>query len=117
MPETDPRLSTQQARPLDVRGASVALSAGAGCGKTTVLTARFLSDLDGPEARPTSAQVILQTTLFPRDSTGPGPHRTAVRRTPPGRQRSVDLTDFGPIDEPAPPAQRDNSRLASSAKE
>jgi len=75
------------------------------------------SAADGPETRPTSAQVILQTTLIPRDSTGPGPHRTAVRRTPPGRQRSADLTDPGPADERQPPAQRDNSRLASSAKE
>jgi ATP-dependent helicase/nuclease subunit A len=30
-----------------VTGSSVALAAGAGCGKTTVLTARYLSDLEG----------------------------------------------------------------------
>src|SRR5690349_17393839 len=40
-------LTEQQARPLGVAGASIALGAGAGCGKTTVLTARFLGDLDG----------------------------------------------------------------------
>jgi ATP-dependent helicase/nuclease subunit A len=40
-----PRLTELQARPLSVRGASVALSAGAGCGKTTVLTERFLHAL------------------------------------------------------------------------
>ncbi len=33
-----------------------------------------------PDTRRTSAQVILQTTLIPRDSTGTGPHRTAARR-------------------------------------
>src|SRR5215213_10714558 len=62
MAEADPRLSEQQARPLSVRGASVALSAGAGCGKTTVLTARFLGDLDGPDARPLGAIVALTFT-------------------------------------------------------
>ncbi len=36
------RLTEEQSAPLDVRGASVALSAGAGCGKTTVLTERFV---------------------------------------------------------------------------
>ncbi|MGE3820882.1 MAG: UvrD-helicase domain-containing protein, partial [Isosphaeraceae bacterium] len=46
-----PTFTPEQRRPLEVRGASVALSAGAGCGKTTVLTGRFLGALDaGPEA-------------------------------------------------------------------
>ena len=40
------RMTEQQAAPMSVVEASVALSAGAGCGKTTVLTARFLGDLD-----------------------------------------------------------------------
>ncbi len=44
-----PRLTAEQERPLLVRGVSVALSAGAGCGKTTVLTERFLRALDGPD--------------------------------------------------------------------
>lgn len=48
---TGPRLTDQQERPLGVRGVSVALSAGAGCGKTTVLTARFLGELNGPGER------------------------------------------------------------------
>ncbi|MCA1684608.1 MAG: UvrD-helicase domain-containing protein, partial [Planctomycetia bacterium] len=42
-----PRLTDEQRRSLSVAGASVALSAGAGCGKTTVLTSRFLGALDG----------------------------------------------------------------------
>src|SRR3954452_10513252 len=62
MAETDPRLSSQQARPLDVEGASVALSAGAGCGKTTVLTARFLRDLEGPGPGPLGEIVALTFT-------------------------------------------------------
>jgi ATP-dependent helicase/nuclease subunit A len=40
-------LTHQQSQALDVRGASVALGAGAGCGKTTVLTARFVAALEG----------------------------------------------------------------------
>jgi ATP-dependent helicase/nuclease subunit A len=55
-------LTDQQRRPLEVEGASVALSAGAGCGKTTVLTARFLGDLDGPDARPLGSIVAMTFT-------------------------------------------------------
>jgi ATP-dependent helicase/nuclease subunit A len=39
-------LTTEQQSAIDTRNASIALSAGAGCGKTHVLTARFLSHLD-----------------------------------------------------------------------
>ncbi|WP_435022124.1 UvrD-helicase domain-containing protein [Tundrisphaera sp. TA3] len=46
---TGPRLTRQQAEALDVDRASVALSAGAGCGKTTVLTERFVRAVGGPE--------------------------------------------------------------------
>ncbi len=54
MPADGDRLNTsgltdQQRRALDARGVSVALSAGAGCGKTFVLTRRFLDELT-PEA-------------------------------------------------------------------
>ncbi|HEX8202278.1 MAG TPA: UvrD-helicase domain-containing protein, partial [Isosphaeraceae bacterium] len=41
-----PDLTPQQRAALRVRGASVALSSGAGCGKTTVLTARFLAEIE-----------------------------------------------------------------------
>jgi len=41
-------LTEQQARALAARGVSVALSAGAGCGKTFVLTERFLAELEPP---------------------------------------------------------------------
>ena len=44
---TGPRLTQQQADALDLRGVSVALSAGAGCGKTTVLAERFLRAVGG----------------------------------------------------------------------
>ncbi len=40
----------EQARALGVDGSSVALSAGAGCGKTFVLAERFVRALEGPEA-------------------------------------------------------------------
>jgi len=47
------RLTDEQARAITTRDVSVALSAGAGCGKTFVLTERFLSHLDphGPVVR------------------------------------------------------------------
>ncbi len=63
-----PRLTVEQSRPLHVRGASVALSAGAGCGKTTVLTSRFLAALDSDNndgdaaRRPLGALVALTFT-------------------------------------------------------
>jgi ATP-dependent helicase/nuclease subunit A len=44
------KLTKSQERALAARGVSVALSASAGCGKTTVLTRRFLGHLDGEEA-------------------------------------------------------------------
>jgi len=40
------KLTDQQRRAVTARGVSVALSAGAGCGKTFVLTERFLAQLD-----------------------------------------------------------------------
>ena len=47
MATADPRrLTDQQQRAITARGVSVALSAGAGCGKTFVLTERFLSCLE-----------------------------------------------------------------------
>jgi len=41
-----PTYTQEQARAIEQRGVSVALSAGAGCGKTFVLTGRFLAELD-----------------------------------------------------------------------
>jgi ATP-dependent helicase/nuclease subunit A len=46
------RLTEEQTRPLSVTGASVALESGAGCGKTTVLTGRYLRAVEeGPPLR------------------------------------------------------------------
>ena len=47
-----PTLTDQQRAALDTRDISIALDAGAGCGKTFVLTERYLSHLD-PEVEPT----------------------------------------------------------------
>ncbi len=55
-------LTEQQRRAIGVPGASVALSAGAGCGKTTVLTERFLAALDDEGGRPLAALVALTFT-------------------------------------------------------
>jgi ATP-dependent helicase/nuclease subunit A len=57
-----PSLTPEQAEALAVRDASVALSAGAGCGKTLVLTERFLRYLDPPERRPLRSIVALTFT-------------------------------------------------------
>jgi ATP-dependent helicase/nuclease subunit A len=57
-----PDLTEQQQRALEVRGTSVALSAGAGCGKTTVLTERFLAALTGDEPTPLDRLVALTFT-------------------------------------------------------
>ncbi len=46
------RYTSEQARAIETTDASVALSAGAGCGKTFVLTERFLSHLDVDSDRP-----------------------------------------------------------------
>ena len=54
--------TAEQANALAVTGASVALSAGAGCGKTFVLAERFVRALDGPEARPLGRVVALTFT-------------------------------------------------------
>ncbi|MBI3837643.1 MAG: UvrD-helicase domain-containing protein, partial [Planctomycetia bacterium] len=44
--ERKPRLTAEQSRAIDMRGVCVALSAGAGCGKTFVLTERFLANFE-----------------------------------------------------------------------
>ena len=52
----------EQRAALDVRGTSVALSAGAGCGKTSVLTERFLLALDGADRLPLRSLVAVTFT-------------------------------------------------------
>src|SRR5262245_17147744 len=49
--ESGPRDTPQQTAAITARSFSVALSAGAGCGKATVLTQRFLSHLEPGPAR------------------------------------------------------------------
>ncbi len=58
-----PGLTDQQRRAVTARGASVALSAGAGCGKTFVLTERFLAELEpgGAGGRPRLNQIAAIT--------------------------------------------------------
>jgi len=53
-----PGLTEQQRRAVSARGVSVALSAGAGCGKTFVLTERFLAQLQG-DARTEAGRTAL----------------------------------------------------------
>lgn len=57
------QLTSQQRAAIEARDVSVALSAGAGCGKTFVLTRRFLSHLEpGPEALELSQIVAITFT-------------------------------------------------------
>src|SRR6187200_551205 len=61
-----PNLTDQQSAALDCRTLSVALSAGAGCGKTFVLTERFLSHLDTtkyPDANNTRLSQLIAITF------------------------------------------------------
>lgn len=57
-----PPLTPSQSRPIEVRQTSVALTAGAGCGKTTVLTARFLSHLEPADSLTLRSIVALTFT-------------------------------------------------------
>ena len=54
--------TSEQLAALSVVGSSVALSAGAGCGKTFVLAERFVRALDGADARPLGRVVALTFT-------------------------------------------------------
>ena len=62
-PVSRPGLTDEQRRAITAREVSVALSAGAGCGKTFVLTERFLAELEpeGTAARPRLNQLVAIT--------------------------------------------------------
>ncbi len=62
MSAADVSLTDEQAGPVRVRVASVALAAGAGCGKTTVLTERFLAEIDGAEGRALRSLAVMTFT-------------------------------------------------------
>ncbi len=61
-PQPGPRLTAEQAAAVQPSGASVALSASAGCGKTTVLTERYLAELRAADGRPLESVVALTFT-------------------------------------------------------
>lgn len=56
-------LTAEQHQAIDTRDVSVALSAGAGCGKTHVLTARFLSHLDPAVADAAELRQLIAITF------------------------------------------------------
>jgi len=63
MQSPEPRLTLEQQAAIHTRDVSIGLSAGAGCGKTFVLTQRFLSHLEpGRHADPLSGIVALTFT-------------------------------------------------------
>ncbi|WP_337174007.1 UvrD-helicase domain-containing protein [Paludisphaera sp.] len=55
-------LTDEQRGPLEPKGASIALAAGAGCGKTTVLTERFLAEIDGGQGRALRSLAVMTFT-------------------------------------------------------
>src|SRR5271166_3093132 len=57
-----PPLTREQHAALEVAGASVALRAGAGCGKTLVLTERYRREVEGQQGRPLGSLVALTFT-------------------------------------------------------
>ncbi len=62
-------LTKQQDQAIHTRGASVAVSAGAGCGKTFVLTERFLANLDPKKAaqqKPNDLRELVAITFTER---------------------------------------------------
>ena len=60
-----PKYTDQQAAAIQTRGVSIALSAGAGCGKTFVLTQRFLNGLE-PGTVATSLRSMVAITFTDR---------------------------------------------------
>jgi hypothetical protein len=67
--DAQPGLTDQQRLALGKRGVSVALSAGAGCGKTFVLTRRFLEQLEpegGKGGRPARLGELVAITITDR---------------------------------------------------
>ncbi|MCG8584931.1 MAG: UvrD-helicase domain-containing protein, partial [Pirellulales bacterium] len=60
------RLTEEQACAIETRDTSVALRAGAGCGKTFVLTERFLSHLDPAQEYPAQLGELLAITFTER---------------------------------------------------
>jgi ATP-dependent helicase/nuclease subunit A len=62
MPQTRPQLTDQQRTAIELRGTSAALSAGAGCGKTFVLTRRFLRELEPATGRELAGIVAITFT-------------------------------------------------------
>lgn len=56
------RLTREQLAALEVAEASVALRAGAGCGKTLVLTQRYRREIEGQQGRPLGSLVALTFT-------------------------------------------------------
>ena len=83
-PLSPDRLTPQQGRAVVTRDTSVVLSSGAGCGKTHVLTERYLSHLrdDGAEV----GQVVAITFTDRAARADARPHPRGRRGTPPRRR-------------------------------
>src|SRR3954451_11969568 len=80
-------LTQQQDRAVSTRGVSVGLSSGAGCGKTHVLTQRYLSHLEHDGAEPGQVVAITFTERAARQM------RERIRRAVTGHLRAASGAD------------------------
>ena len=107
------RLTKEQRRPVLARAVSVALAAGAGCGKTTVLTERFLGEIDGVEGRPLRTLAAMTFTDKAAPSYASESGRGAGRSLRPARTRRGGPRSSAPL-KPRPSARSTNSAVGCS---
>src|SRR5262245_2487312 len=84
-----PDLTDQQRRAIEQRGASVVLASGAGCGKTHVLTARYVSHLTTDGAAVGQVVAITFTDRAAREMRAR--IRTLIEKLPDSEQHLRDL--------------------------
>jgi ATP-dependent helicase/nuclease subunit A len=88
-----PRFTPQQHKAVQTRQVSVSLSAGAGCGKTFVLTERYLSHLDPHDPQSLSPDQIGQLVAITFTDRAAREMRDRIRRRCYERLRSADNID------------------------
>ncbi len=91
-------LTDEQLRARDTRDVSVALSAGAGCGKTHVLTARFLSHVDPAANNDVDPAKLRQLIAITFTDAAAREMRTRIRNTCYERLQDPKLDDDEQVD-------------------
>ncbi len=85
-----PNFTDEQRRALETRGVSIALSAGAGCGKTFVLTQRFLGHFQAGTTDALGAEAIGQLVAITFTNAAAREMRDRIRRACYERLRAAD---------------------------